>query len=58
MIRGSIVIDPDKKTVTIELNTGSYCRDHYTQGVKRFLDEEIEYFLLDKQKEVNKQWKM
>lgn len=42
-IKGTITIDMEKKTVTLRLENGSCIIDHYTNGIKRFLDEEIEW---------------
>lgn len=42
-IEGTIKINVEKGTVTVELENGSYCLDHYTNGVERFLHEEIEF---------------
>lgn len=40
-VKGSIEIDVEKKTVSIRLTNGSYCLNNYTNGIKRFLDDEI-----------------
>lgn len=42
IMNGSIEIDSERGTVTIHLDNGSYCINHYTNGIKRFLDDEIQ----------------
>lgn len=42
-VNGKIKIDVERKTITLQLDNGSYCFDLYTNGLKRFLDEEIEF---------------
>jgi hypothetical protein len=39
--KGMIIVKSDG-TVTIKMDSGAYCLDHFTNGVKRFLDTEIE----------------
>jgi hypothetical protein len=41
-LSGTIQIDSERKTVSITFSNGSYCLDHYTHGIMRFLDEEME----------------
>jgi hypothetical protein len=41
-MKGTIEINPEKGTVTIRLENGSYCVDHYPIGIKHFIEEEIE----------------
>lgn len=41
-MKGTIELDTVKKTITIWLENGSYCIDHYPNGIKRFLEEEFE----------------
>jgi hypothetical protein len=41
-IKGTILIDPDKKTISIKLDNGSWCHELFSNGLKRFVDEEIE----------------
>lgn len=50
IVNGTISIDTDKKTVTIKLDNGSYCIDHYPNGIKRFLDEEFECLIKQENK--------
>ena len=42
IIKGTVEINVERKTVTLHLENGSYCIDHYTHGIKRFLDDEID----------------
>ena len=42
VVSGKIEIDAVKGTVTIHLENGSYCLDHYPNGVKSFVETEIE----------------
>lgn len=39
---GTISLDTNRGTVSINLKNGSYCVDHYTHGMKKFLDEEMQ----------------
>ena len=41
-VKGTIEIDPVTKTITVKLENGSYCNDHYPIGIQRFLEVEIE----------------
>lgn len=41
-INGQIEIDVVEGTVTIRLENGSYCLKHYPNGIKSFLETEIE----------------
>ncbi|MGG1571578.1 hypothetical protein [Fictibacillus sp. NRS-1165] len=43
VIEGKIQIDPESKTVSIQLENGSHCLQHYPQGVFNFLTDEIEF---------------
>lgn len=40
-LKGTIEVDVERRTVTVELENGSYCIDHYPNGVERFLADEI-----------------
>lgn len=40
-VTGTITIKADG-TVTLKLENGSFCTDHYPKGVKTFLEVEIE----------------
>jgi hypothetical protein len=56
-VKGTIEIDIERKTLSIRLDNGSYCLDHYTIGIKRFLEEEIQFVSEDtrkKRKEMKK----
>jgi hypothetical protein len=46
-VKGEIEIDFERKTVSIQLDNDSWCTDLYTHGLKRFLDEEIEFVRKD-----------
>jgi hypothetical protein len=41
-VSGTIQIDSRRQTVTIKLANGSYCVDYFSNGVKSFIDEEME----------------
>lgn len=55
IVKGTIEIDSNNKSVTIKLENGSYCLDHFTHGVKRFLDEEIDCLKRQERKELHEQ---
>lgn len=41
--KGTIEIDYNAGTISIQLNNGSFCESHYPQGVMHFLADEIAF---------------
>jgi hypothetical protein len=51
-IKGTIEIDPNRNTISIRLENGHYCFDHFPNGIKTFLEDEIETLI--KQEKINR----
>lgn len=41
-LKGTIEIDAERGTISLKFDNGSFCSDHYPNGIKHFLEDEIE----------------
>jgi hypothetical protein len=43
-ITGKITIDVERRTISLGLDNGSWCTDLYTNGIKHFLDDLLDFY--------------